>query len=200
MYRYIVPIVLIGISIAGFMTYVNPLVKDVSNLRGEIASYNEALDNAKALENERDKLTKKSNSISLDNLAKLEKLLPDSIDNIRLVLEIEKIASPYGMTLKDVKYDAKSKTATSDAMAQPEIVDKSVKEDNKEYGTWGLEFSTKGSYANFLSFVRDLENNLRIVDISSISFSSGAVVVSDKTQPSDVYQYNFKIKTYWLKN
>lgn len=201
MYRYIIPTILIGISVAGFMTYINPLLGDISTLRSEISSYNEALDNAKALENERDKLTKKYNSISLDDIARLEKLMPDSIDNIRLILEIEKIASPYGMTLKDVKYDAKNKTDTAlQEVGGSEIVDKTIKQDSKEYGTWDLGFSVKGSYPNFLSFIKDLENNLRIVDISSVSFSSVSTLAPDKMQSSDTYQYNFNIKTYWLKN
>lgn len=79
-----------------------------------MASYNEALNNSKALEAERDKLTQKYNSFDPENLSKLQKLLPDNVDNIRLILEIEKIASPYGMVLKNVKYDATDKnTAVS---------------------------------------------------------------------------------------
>ena len=50
------------------------------------------------------------------DLIKLQKLLPDSIENIHLILEIEKMASPYGMVLKYVKYnatDTKSATTSS---------------------------------------------------------------------------------------
>src|SRR3990167_9463774 len=106
MTRFVMPVILIGISIVAFFMFTNPIYNNITLLRAEVASYNQALSNSKALENERDKLTAKYNSINPDNLIKLQKLLPGNIDNIRLVLEIEQIASPYGMVLKDVKYSA----------------------------------------------------------------------------------------------
>lgn len=195
------PVILIGISITVFFVFTNPLYTELVASRGDSASYNEALDNSKALENERDKLTAKYNSIDPNNLAKLEKFLPENIDNIRLILEIEQIASPYGMVLKDVKYS----TATDENKVTNGVsavtgsfsgvqVSQSVR---KDYGVWDLEFSTTGTYNNFINFTKDLEKNLRIVDISSIAFSSDAVGQSSALES---YKYNFKIKTYWLKN
>ena len=196
MFKFIMPTILIGLSIALFFTFTNPLYGDILLLREEMTAYNEALDNSKALEKERDKLTQKYNSIGGENLTKLQKLLPESIDNIRLVLEIEKLASPYGMVLKDVKYDAAQKESTvSPGIIQGEIINQNLR---KDYGIWNLEFSTEGSYGNFINFVKSIENNLRIVDVVSVSFSSGSS--SGSGALSDVYKYGFRVKTYWLKN
>ncbi len=195
MIRFIGPFILIGIAVTGFFMITNPLYKDVLQLREQMASYNEALDNSKVLENERDKLTKKYNAIDPGDLVKLQKLLPDNVDNIRLILEIEKIASPYGMILKDVKYDIISKSEAKNAgVIQPS----EAQSQTKDYGTWSLEFSIQGSYNSFLNFLKDLENNLRIVDVSSIAFSS--VSTGANLPLSDSYNYAFKIKTYWLRN
>ncbi len=211
MMRYVMPIILIGISVAVFFVFTNPFYNDVSQLRDQVASYNGALSNSKALENERDQLTKKKNSMKPENLTKLQKLLPENIDNIRLILEIEQIASPYNMVLKDIKYDANTdtkdttaKVTTSTPVAKQGGAS-STSSSSKDYGVWNLSFSTTGSYANFLNFTRDLETNLRIVDVSSISFSSnastsGGVNVSASSPSLETYTYNFQIKTYWLKN
>jgi Tfp pilus assembly protein PilO len=198
MFRFLTPLVLIGIAVAGFFLFTNPLYEQTSALRAESASYNEALDNSKALETERDKLTAKYNSIDPENLAKIKKLLPDSIDNIRLILEIGQIASPYGMVLKDVKYNV---APESNPSANTEIVQGGgvVTSGNKDYGVWDLEFSTAGTYTSFVNFLRSLESNLRIVDIASITFSSDVGQSANSSSP-DVYNYHFKIKTYWLKN
>ena len=204
MMRLIMPIILIGISVTVFFVFSNPLYSDVNGLRNQVESYDEALFNSKALENERDKLTAKYNSINKDDLVKIQKLLPENIDNIRLILEIEKIALPYGMVLKDVKYSptdpVKSATSSGGAVVQGGGVAQSQA---KDYGIWDLSFSTTGTYENFLRFTKDLENNLRIVDISSIQFSSdtggGSRTISSSPSP-DSYKYDFKIKTYWLKN
>lgn len=191
MFKFIIPTILITISIALFFTFISPIYKDLSSLRKQVASYNEALDNSKALENERDKLTSKYNSIGNENLNKLQKLLPGSVDNIRLILEIEKLALPYGMTLKDVQYDSSTSDTSSNSSGVIQS-DSTTSDLNKDYDVWTLGFSSEGSYNNFLNFVKDLESNLRIVDVVSVGFSSG-------TDKSDVYKYDFSIKTYWLK-
>ena len=49
------PIILIGISVTVFFVFSNPFYKDVNELRGQVESYDQALSNSKALENERDK-------------------------------------------------------------------------------------------------------------------------------------------------
>ncbi|MES2315609.1 MAG: hypothetical protein V4486_02635 [Patescibacteria group bacterium] len=194
MTRFILPTILVAITIALFFTFTQRFYGDITTLRAEQASYNEALDNSKALQSERDKLTQKYNNIGVDNLDKLKKLLPENVDNIRLILEIEKIGMPYGMILKDVKYN--TATASADAQAN-QIQGGYIATEVKDYGTWDLEFSTAGTYSNLLNFINDLEHNLRIVDISSIDFSSDAGAGSKDT---GVYTYKFKIKTYWLKN
>jgi hypothetical protein len=200
MIRLITSFVLIGIAVATFFVFANPLYSDISQLQVQSAFYNEALTNSKALENERDKLTAKYNTIAGDNLTKIKKLLPDNIDNIRLILEIGKIALPYGMVLKNVKYNVVEKTDAAATSVQGAVQGGNVAAiSNKDYGIWNLEFSTEGTYNNFLNFLRDLESNLRIVDISSITFSSDVGVRPGSFLP-DVYTYDFKIKTYWLKN
>jgi hypothetical protein len=198
--RFVMPTIIIGIAVSVFFVFTDPIYRDISELRLTVASYDSALNNSKTLGNERDKLTTKLNSINPDNLVRLEKLLPSNVDNIRLILEIEQIASPYGMVLKDIKYNASNDIAeTAGAAIQG---GGTIKSAPKDYGIFDLEFSTSGSYDNFINFTKDLENNLRIVDISSVSFTSDAGVVSggSKTMAPEIYRYNFKIKTYWLKS
>jgi len=180
----------------------DPLSPGITTLNAQVSSYDEALSNSKALGDERDKLTKVKNAISTSDLAKIQKLLPSSIDNIRLILEIGQIAKPYGMVLKDVKYNS---TSSSDATKNTTSVITPVAVGGtgantpvKDYGVWNLSFSTIGTYSNFLNFTKDLENNLRIVDISSVQFSS--VTTTGSVSATPTYKYDFEIKTYWLKN
>lgn len=204
--RFIMPVILIGISIVVFFMFSNPMYNDIGELRARVASYDNALSNSKALENQRDILTAKENAIDSTDLAKLQKLLPNNVDNIRLILEIEQIASPYNMTLKDIKYSATdlAKSATNEAMTVQG--GGTTQLPLKDYGVWDLEFSTVGTYSNFLNFTRNLEANLRIVDISSIQFSSegtsgsGSALNPPASPSLESYKYGFKIKTYWLKN
>lgn len=197
MFRILTSLILLGISIAGFFMFISPTYEEVKVLKEKIASYNSALDNAKALENERDKLTAKENAISDENKEKLKKLLPDNVDNIRLILEIEKIAQPYGMSIRNIQYDSAETTPKKPGSAMPGGAEGDSA--RQEYGIWNLRFSTQSTYNNFLNFVKDLESNLRIVDISSIKFIANE---GGGMNPNlaEAYKYDFSIKTYWLKN
>ena len=193
MFKLITPIILILIAVAAFFTFTKPLYESISTLKGEAASYDEALSNSKALESERDKLTQKYNAIGSENLSRLAKLIPESVDNIRLILEIEKLAKPYGMVLKDVKYDTVEEVVDPKGITQALPI---LADSRKGYGVWNLEFSIEGSYDNFMAFLGDMENNLRLVEVESVSFSSN----TGGGPGANVYKYGFKIKTYWLKN
>ena len=115
------------------------------------------------------------------------------MDNIRLILEIEKLAKPYGMVLKDVKYDTVEEVVDPKGITQALPI---LADSRKGYGVWNLEFSIEGSYDNFMAFLGDMENNLRLVEVESVSFSSN----TGGGPGANVYKYGFKIKTYWLKN
>ena len=209
MTRFVMPIILIVLAVSVFVVFTDPFYNDINSLKTTIATYNSALDNSKALGDERDTLTAKEGKMNENDLAGLDKFLPDSVDNIRLILEIGQIAAPYGMVLKDVKYDATTDTSTGTTTATTGTVVQGggvVQSTPKDYGTFNLEFSTSGSYSNFINFTKNLESNLRIVDISSISFSSDSTTTTTvvgtgaKAASPDIYTYDFKIKTYWLKN
>src|SRR3989344_2581322 len=139
MMRFLMPLILIAISVSLFLMFSNPLYKEISALRMQVESYDKALANSKALESERDKLTAKFNSINREDLNKIQKLLPENIDNIRLILEIEQIAAPYGMVLKDVRYNAvgeENKATSTKKSPAPETVQGggTSKTTSKDYG------------------------------------------------------------------
>lgn len=195
MFRILTPLILIGLSVAGFVTLIAPLYEEITELKQSSSAYDEALVNSKSLENERDKLTKKSNSISTQDLERIKKLLPDNVDNIRLILEVEKIASPYGMVVRDIRYNIEKEQTGKVAASGGEV----AKPSSRDYGVWDLEFSTEGTYEDFLAFTRDLEANLRLLDVVSIQFISNSAP-STKSASTDTYKYGFKVRTYWLRN
>jgi Tfp pilus assembly protein PilO len=193
MQRIILPAILILASVLSFIFFTNPTYQDTLALKKTNQAYNEALTNYKSLETIRDALTAKYNAIPQDNLERLNHLLPDNVDNIRLIIEIERIASVYGLVLTDVHYDVKAQdTTTGTTPVNPRTASADTFTANKDYGSFDLGFATQGSYSKFLQFVGDVERNLRVVDLKEVTFTS--------TDTNDTYKYNFKIKTYWLKN
>jgi Tfp pilus assembly protein PilO len=188
MIRFIFPTILIIASIVIFVGYTNQNYKEMKELKTLQASYNDALSNSRKLLEVKGALTEKYNSLSDDDRDRLMKLMPDNVENIKLILDIQKIASQYGMLPRDVKFDTVAQVQKDGPLTPQQAQDQ-----NKPYGSFDLEFSVSGTYGNFLSFLRDLEKSLRLVDIISVSFSSSE-------GGSSVYKYTFKIRTYWLKS
>ncbi|MGB8815643.1 MAG: type 4a pilus biogenesis protein PilO [Minisyncoccia bacterium] len=189
--NFILPIILSLLSVGVFFGYVNPNYKGnagyiegdystygVTQLRVESAKYQASLDGSQKVLNKRKELTDKRNVISDSNKSRLTVLLPDNIDNLKLILEISNIASQRNLSLKNLSVGSTVKK--SDAVGP----------DSTPYGTVSLSFAVNATYDNFLAFLRDLEDNLRIIDVSSISFNA-----SD----NGFYDFNFTINTYWLK-
>ncbi len=174
----IVSIILILSSVGLFFGYIDPAYESIRGQKIEKADYDRALNNSKQLQAERDKLLDKFNNIDKVNLDDLAKFLPDNIDNIRLILDIDEIAKNYGMRIRNFKADATEKSDVIGASNSP-------------YGTLNLSFSTTAPYQTFLTFMRDLEDSLRLIDVTSIEFAS--------SDTGDLYDYKVTIKTYWLK-
>jgi Tfp pilus assembly protein PilO len=192
MTRFIFPILMTLAAIGLFLLYTEGAYQRVATLRTQVTEYDAALNNSHKLLKVRDDLAQKYSSFSLEDKTRLEKLMPDNVDNIRLILNIDKIAKQYGMLPSDIKFDATATEKGSVDASKPRTPAE-AKELDRPYGTFDLEFSVSGNYQKFLSFLHDLEQSLRIIDVEAIAFA-GADSLGTGT-----YRYTFKIKTYWLK-
>lgn len=209
--RWLLPIILIGVGIGGFLLITQPIYEEITLLQEEADSYSKALDNSAQLQKERDRLTTKYNSFAQEDVLKLEKMLPNSVDNIQLILEIQEEASKRGIIVKNVEFEPEQfVNQNEDPLPEGETPNNTARdrattrrtnndiEDNKDYETFELEFSVEGSYDDFVSFMKLMERSLRLVDINSISFTPGT---SEKDKVyTDQYKYLFLINTYRLKD
>ena len=173
-------IVVIIISIALFYTYIMPEYDKIQVLRTNLADYESIIQNVSSLANKRDELLVKYNNIPGAEINNLTKTLPDYIDTVRLAMDFDNISAKYGISIKSfqVLNTNNSNTTIADATA------------SKAYGATTVSFSFVTTYNNFRSFMKDIEQSLRIIDVKSVSFTS-----SD----NGLNEYNVSIQTYWLK-
>ncbi len=177
------PIIFLIASVALFFLFIDPQFKEVKQFKKEQADLIEKLDKSKELQKKRDALRDRFRAMDQENLDKLGKLLPDTVDNVRLVLDIDNIASAYGMKVKDIAISGGNEEGSKEQKKVTDLQDKS-------YGTLNLSFRTSAPYDVFMSFLNDLEHALRIVDITTLSVTAGE---------GNVYDYGISIRTYWLR-
>ena len=189
--NFILPLILILSSLGIFFGYVDPNYKGsgavvesdlttygIKQLQDEYAKYQDTSNNSTKVVQNREVLTAKNNNIKEADKNKLLKLLPNNIDNVRLILEITDIAARRNLSLKGISISGSTKTTEA------------IGPDKTPYGTLSLKFSVNTTYENFLNLLNDLETNLRLIDVTDIGFSS-----SD----SDFYDFSVSLNTYWLK-
>ena len=178
MIRYLLPLLLVVIALGLFFGFTRDRIDAIYLQQDKLAEQNQALANDKDLQKIRKEKLDLYNSFSYSDLERINKLLPDGIDNVRLIIDLDNIASRYNMAVKNAKIKADS------------AADGVVGRDNKRYGAITLSFSVTGSYNDLRLFLRDLETSLRLVDVTGLSFTA-----SDK----DNNDYSVEVRTYWLK-
>ena len=174
-----------------------PTYQDIQTLQATSSQYNDALSNSKKLQETRDALASTYSAINPDDLARLSKMLPDNADNIRLIIDIQRMAQAYGMSLSTIKFDANQTAQGAAGGTTVAATQSDLALSQKNYGVFNLEFTTSATYDNFLKFTKDLESSLRLTDIQSIDFSSDSA--ASTANPSS-YTYTVKLNTYWLKS
>ena len=182
--RLILPIILIVAALGLFVAYTNPAYQSDLGLQTQVASYDDALNKSQELLATRDQLLSKRNTFSTDDVQKITHMLPDNVDNIRLIIDINNIAARRGLALQNVALGE-----VSDASTQRSAL--AVGPSGGAVGSVELGFAVTASYDDFLAFLQDLEHSLRIVDVEKITFASTPT-------PTGKYSFSFTIRTYWL--
>lgn len=192
-------IAIIGFVLAGaiFFLYTQPTYDQTQQISGQISEYNSALDKASELQQLKQQLLSRYNAFNPDDLNRLQKLLPDHVDNIRLILDMDGMASTYGMTLANV--DISGNSSSQQTGVQPTVA--TIGASTQKYDALTIHFSVDSTYQDFLKFLNDLQTSLRIVDIVNLQIASAGNtrIPIGGTTPEPVYHFGLALKTYWLK-
>ncbi len=176
------PIILIIIALSVFIWYIDPVYKEIKTLSAEKNEYSETLSRSEDLLEIRDSLREKYNQIPPNNLDRIKKMLPDAVDNVRLIIDINNIATKYGLRLGNVDLQS--------GIEEEGDTDTSVSESSQTYGEVEIGFSVATTYEVFKRFLEDLEGSLRLVDVTGIGFNR---------TDTGIYNFDLRVKTYWLK-
>ncbi len=194
MNRNSTPIILLILAIGIYFTFTKGKVEELKTIKNVNAGYQEAIENSEKLMKVRDDVQRSYNEIDDIDKERLEKMLPNNIDNVRLTLDVKSIGLSRGLVLRNVKTDAPNintgikSSGTNGTNAR--INNVPPPDSASPYDTVLLTFNVTTNYLTFLELIKDLETSLRIIDISKIDFT-----VND----TGTYDYSVELRTYWLK-
>lgn len=201
MSRFLMPILFVALAFGSFFFYTQPMYQEALGIRDEVAKLQEAQTNMDLVLQRKQELLTNYNALQKDDIERLEKLMPDNLDNIKLIIDIDNSAKKYGLILSSVKFDVDQKqtadpkeniiTGKITSTENKPVDNKSAALNNKDYNSFGFSFTTVGTFDSFNKLIADIEKNLRIVDITSVAF--------DTAENKDTYKFEVKAKIYWLK-
>ncbi len=188
MNRIFLPFITLIASIAIVMLIVRPQYDRILLLNTQEQELDEALLKAEELTQRSNELSAKLTSISPEDLDRLDIFLPKTIDNVKLIVELDILRIGNGLVMKNI--------TVSDVREDREDVEVNafgfaVEEENiNPYKTADIGLTIEGEYQDILDFMTDVEGSLRLVDIRSINFTS----ISE----TDLFSANLILETYWL--
>ncbi len=194
MIKTILSIIFIGASIGLFVLYDRPTYDNIHANTAKVANFDAALRKTKEIQQLKADIINRRNVFTQANVDKLKKMLPDHVDNVRLILDLDGIAAKYGLRLSNVGIQKDVQKSVSNSTSGTVLTPSS--ENAKPYRSLTLKFTVKATYEEFLALLQDLESSLRIVDITNLTIKPNSI--NDNTTVSDTYTFGIAVRTYWL--
>ncbi len=181
----ILPVFILLIAAGVFFGYAQPTYTgSVAELRATIMGYDKALAAAGEYRGREVLLKQQQEAIPSDDRARIQAFLPDGVDNVQLIVDLNALGSRSGIRLSgfDVEtIEDDEETATPGRLA----VEGEGLTDSLDIGVTGI-----GTYAAFRTFLEGVERSLRIMDLVELTITDSE---------TGVYSYNMVFRIHWLR-
>lgn len=178
----ILPIFALMVAVGMFFAYVNPVWSgSIAARKAAIASDDQALDAAARYTNQQNELIAERNKIDPADLKRLAIFLPDSVDNVGLILDLNALAARSGLSLSNIDVTTNG--------ASPSSADTLGAASTNPVGSVDLSVSAVGTYTALKTFLAGVEKSARLLDVQDLTI---------KGSDTGVYTYQMKLRLYWL--
>lgn len=183
----VLPLFALMIAAGIFFTYVQPVWNgSIAATKVAISADDRALAAASAYIAQQNTLAAARNTIDPESLARLATFLPDSVDNVGLILDLNALAARSGLSLSNIDVTSGAAATRPGASAPGALPAARV----NPVGSIDLSLSAVGTYGALQSFLVGVEKSQRILDVRDI------VVRGSDT---GVYSYQMKLRLFWLR-
>lgn len=186
----ILPLIALFVALGIFFLYVSPTWSgSIGATKAAIAADDQALAAANQFSAQQNTLASARDAIDPADLTRLTAFLPDSVDNVGLILDLNALAARSGFSLSGI--DVISTKVTSVASGAPAAGQQGLPAAGANpLGFVDMSLSAVGTYTALQSFLSGVERSARLLDVRDI-------VV--KGSDTGVYNYQMLLRLYWLR-
>lgn len=140
-------------------------------------------------------------NLTQKDLNLVDSALPDKMDLPDLLVLVDALIAQSGLIGEDITIHAETDESQKNVIASPlaagTIAPKFIQkqDDISGRGKASISFSVIGSYELFKLFLKQLEQNLRIFDVQTISFTS----VHSAGKSDEAFRFGVHMNTYYSK-
>lgn len=176
----LLPIIAFIAALLIFFLYVGPTYSGaIAKKEAAIAADDQALTAASQYAAKENELISAENNIDPAALDRLSGFLPDSANDVGLILDIDALAAKDGLNLTSI-----------DVASQQNQPAGGQANSGTPYNSLDLTLSATGTYGSFRAFLASIEQSSRLLDIEDLTVKGSA---------TGVYTYTMTIRLYWLQ-
>lgn len=183
-YSSISQFALLIISFAIFFTYTQPTIGEIKTVQDETFAYTDAVSKASEFNTKLSQLMNQMNSFRSSDIEALEVYLPDSVDSLTVMSDIETIARQ-----NNVQILAMAEAEVEDASGNVQFEDEVIAGPKVSTHDFNVTFS--GTYEDVKRMLRNFEQNKYLLEVVSFQFGAitdtAAATVSDAVTPDNGY-------------
>lgn len=219
MIKPILSLIVLIISIGFAIFYVKPEYDHVQDMRADLKKLSGIIEDTNKIKTLIKQTGEILNAIDVDNQTRLNVFLPETLDPIRFANNLQSLGLKNGIVLSEIEVEEKKPDATTQSTPKPTAEDVSAGTAGKifsisqqsttqagaqpqRYVTTKANFIFSATYGGLLSFLKDLEKSLGLINITSLSFKPLHSADDEKVVKEDsaiLYQFTAEIEVYSLK-
>ena len=181
----LLPLLSLVLAVGLFFGYVSPVWNGkIASAKAAIADDNRALDSARRYVERQNQLAAERDAIDPAALARLEIFLPDSVDNVGIILDLNALGTRSGLALSSIDVaNSSEQSGNPGSDVSPVIPSNPV-------GTVDLTLSATGTYSALQAFLEGVERSARLLDVQDVTVAGSN---------TGVYDYHLTLRLYWLR-
>jgi len=185
MSKVIAPILFVLVAIGLYFTYIGPSIAKAMEYRALREQLSDVLASSEDLLKEKDMIQGKYKSISEEDVAILERIVPNSVDSVRFLIDVKKLTADTGFVITNFDLPLRD-------LRVPDLED----EEKKRIGDLGvtpLMVQFEGVYTDLRPFLTAIEASIDLIDVV------GMEIENISKEDEDVkLRFNVYMNTYWI--
>ena len=176
MSKGIIGFLILALSGLSYPFFVKPLQDETSALKAEIRTLEETIQKIDEFLIIRDDLVRRSKSFTAEERDKLAKILPENVDEVNRIVDLEALVRKHGLEL------------AGDIMVSTDKEDGGTLSIGESVRPVTFEMNLSGSYDEFLAFLDDMSKSLVLFDIEKLG-----IAISDEDKKT--FSFDVTVRT-----